>query len=167
MKSNFKEIKHYFETLFSLHWQTTPIHYMYQEFKGEHEKWINLIYHPSMITSKSISKDISTVTSELSVVCWAENDVDALELADDVIEFMDLRVDRNLFKMNSGEVIDQGVEGSNKVFIYILFNFTSKAGVCPKYEPTPYNCNLSIGGTSGTEFNLSGFLYPDCIMAKA
>ena len=137
MIADFKTTKFYFENMFATLWATTPIHFMYQEFKQPTKaSWINLIYHPSRITSASLSRGNSMVSSTLGVVCWAENDVEVLDLLDNVVKFIEENNDHQLFQFGDVQIIDQGVDGSNKAFVYLHFSVESMAGVCDKITTT-------------------------------
>lgn len=131
MISEFKATKFYYETMFASKWVNTPIHYMYQEFKQpKNLSWINVIYHPSRVSSGSLARESSMVESSLGVVCWAENDVEVLDLADSVVAFLEDNNEHDLFHLGDIQVIDQGLDQSNKAFIYMHFTISNRTGAC-------------------------------------
>ena len=131
MISEFKATKFYYEAMFATHWKETPVHYMYQEFaQPKDAPWINVIYHPSRVTSAALSRGVSRVYSSVGIVCWAEDDVSVLDLADKVVSFIDQNNDHGLFNLGDIQVIDQGVDASNKAFIYLHFDVDNVVGAC-------------------------------------
>ena len=120
-----KETKLYFETLFSAGWSLTPIHYAGQEFDQEGTKrWVNPVYTPLRTDNSGISETGRRAYGLFNVICWAENDVEAMDLADSVVEFMDANVETNQYSLNGYTIEDHGWHKTNKVYIYLSFKTT-------------------------------------------
>ena len=150
MISEFKDTKFYFESMFQSFWTTTPIHYMYQEFKAPKDSWINVVYQPLRLGSGSLSRTTGDVDSNLSIVCWANNDVEVLTLVDDIITFLEDNNEHDLYHIGDMQVIDQGVDDSNKAFIYLSFAVSNKVGACGQLPPTVITRILTYHGKTVT-----------------
>ena len=126
-----KETKFYFEDLFNKEWDCTPIHFVGSEFDGsEHEKWINIVYKPLGGSHDNLGNSAYKSMNQLYIVCWAENDVQGMDLADDVVTFVDEHVDASLYRQRGYDVIDHGFDESNKVFLLLSFTFEQRIGTC-------------------------------------
>jgi hypothetical protein len=117
-----RESKYFFEELFSNGWTNTPIQYGGEEFTGKGlPSWINIFYTPEI--TKRIGYGDSTVThSSFNVVCWADTDVEALTISDEVIRFMNKTKFPNGMTIDGYEVGAHGWEESNKAFTMLNFN---------------------------------------------
>ena len=119
---NLQTTKKYFEDIFHNYWNETDVHFVGQDFDGaQHESWVNPVYKPLRNTPNGVSTSIEM--GQLYIVCWAENDTDAMELADITIEFIKANVDKSLFKSRGHDIIDHGWDESNKVFVMLSFSF--------------------------------------------
>jgi len=150
MISEFKNTKFYFESMFHDLWKTTPIHYMYQEFKAPKDSWINVVYQPLRLGSGSLSRTTGEVESALSIVCWANNDVEVLTLVDDLVTFLETNNQHQLYQIGDMQVIDQGVDDSNKAFIYLHFSVTNKVGACGELPQPIQNRIITYHGKTVT-----------------
>ena len=128
---NLKETKYYFEDIFSRLWSETPVHYAGMDFDATKQpKWINPVYKPLRSTNNGISIETRVDLGQLYVVCWADYDVDAMELSDNLIDFLDENVDKTLFRSRGYEVIDHGWDDSNKVFVLLSITYEHFVGSC-------------------------------------
>lgn len=122
MKSLFAETKIYFDQMFSDNWCDSEIHYAGEEFNSDGlNKWINIFYQPAFGASTDLCE--STLNNgNLHVVVWAEVYLDAMELSDDVISFVDTYIDKNLYRVRRFEISDHGFNESNNAFIIVTFS---------------------------------------------
>ena len=121
-----KDIKQYFERLFNDSWLLTPIHFAGQEFDQDKTvRWINPVYTPQGTANSGVSKDARRVSSTISIICWAENDLEVMALADEVVAFMENNVEANAYSLRGYNVEDHAWHKSNKVYIYLTFTITS------------------------------------------
>ena len=128
---NLKETKFYFENIFSTLWADTPVHYAGMDFDAtKQQKWINPVYKPLRSVPNGVSVDTSIEIGQLYIVCWANSDVEAMDLADTIIDFVDDKVDKTLFRARGHYIIDHGWDDSDKVFIVISFTFEQFSGTC-------------------------------------
>ena len=128
---NLVETKKYFEDIFEDGWLETAVHYVGMEFDGsQHDRWVNPVYKPLRSTPNGISESTSISMGQLYIVCWADNDGDAMELADSVVAFISTDVDKTLFRHRGHDVIDHGWNESNKVFVMLSFTFEQFNGTC-------------------------------------
>ena len=128
---NLQTTKKYFEDVFNSHWIQTDVHYGGQDFDAkEHVSWVNPIYKPLRSSSNGMSTSTSIDMAQLYVICWADDDTDAMELADSVVEFIDSNIDKQLFISRGHDVIDHGWDESNKVFVMLSFTFEQYSGTC-------------------------------------
>lgn len=126
-----KETKIYFETLFASDWTDTDIHYAGQEFDGPtRDKWINPVYKPLRSRNSGVSDTTTIDMGQLYIVCWAEIDLEVMELADDVINFISENLDKQQYREKGYEIIDHGWGDSNKVFVVLSFTFEKFNGTC-------------------------------------
>ena len=126
-----KETKFYFENLFSTLWTDTPIHYAGVNFDGaQQSKWINPVYKPMRSRNNGFSSNTFVALSQLYIVCWADHDIDAMELSDNVITFVNESVDKTQFKSRGYEIVDHGWDDSNKVFVMLSFSYEQLVGTC-------------------------------------
>lgn len=136
-----KNIKYYFENLFATKWTDTSIHFAGQEFDPKKlgvTSWVNPYYSPTRRRNFGLGNGGKVYYGDLFVVCWHENDVEVMELGDKVADFMDNKVDKNLFKIKGYDVVDHGWDTTNKPFILMSFTLETVRGVCdttPKQPP--------------------------------
>ena len=124
-----RESKEYFEYIFFNNWTQSPIHYAGEEFKNKGLKtWVNPMYHAGRgkLTLGGSVKN----TGVLNVICWADTDAEALEVADDVIAMILSKVDTNLFSISKYEIPDEGWDDSNRNYVFVSFDMTHYAGTC-------------------------------------
>ena len=129
MISNLKATKYYFENMFATKWNTTPVHYVGQEFDQDGtNKWVNPFYTPSRSENSGIS-GLTKNYGSLQVACWAESDVNAMDLADDIITFItdNTGVEYRLFDY---VVEDHGFHKTNKVYVIVSFRLEIFEGIC-------------------------------------
>ncbi len=126
-----KEIKFYFENLFATKWTNTAIHFSGQEFEPKGlASWVNPTYSPTRRRSFGLGGNANTQYGDLYVVCWSDNDVNTMELADKVSAFIDTEVDGTLFRIMGYEVLDHGWDSTNKAFIMLSFPIKTIGGEC-------------------------------------
>jgi len=126
-----KETKFYFEDMFLKEWCDTPVHFVGQDFDASaHAKWVNPVYKPLRSTSNGISGESSIELGQLYIVCWADVDVEVMELADDIITFIHANLDKLAYQARGYEIIDHGWDDTNKVFVVLSFTFEHFAGSC-------------------------------------
>lgn len=129
MISNLRDTKYYFENLFDTWWEQTPIHFVGQDFDQDNtQRWINPFYTPTFSASKGLGS-LTTNYGNLMVACWAENDVQAMELGDTLIAFITDNVG-TAYRIKNYEVSDHGWHKTNKVYVTITFNLEILEGVC-------------------------------------
>jgi hypothetical protein len=129
MISNLKQTKYYFENLFATKWSKTPIHFVGQEYNSKGiPSWINPRFVPAGGRLSALSGQQTKLRGELDVVCWAENDVEAFDLADNIIDFVGANATD--FTISNFEINDHGWNESNMVYIIVTFTFTYYAGIC-------------------------------------
>ena len=117
--------------MFSSDWNETDIHFVGQDFDGsQHDTWINPVYKPLRSTPNGVSTSTSIDMGQLYIVCWAETDIDAMELTDTVIAFVGDNMDKTLFRARGHDIIDHGWDDSNKVFVMLSFTFEQFSGTC-------------------------------------
>lgn len=122
MTSLFKETKLYIDTLFKDEWCETPIHYAGEEFDSANiDKWVNPFYQPTYGSHVDMCST-TLIVGNLFVGCWATTDVDALELADDIIAFINTNIDSALYRVRRFEVADHNWNESNQVYVLITFS---------------------------------------------
>lgn len=159
---NLRETKFYFENIFSTLWLETPVHYAGQDFDGaKHDAWVNPVYTPSHSIPNGISTTSNVQVGRLYIVCWAEEDVSVMDLVDVAVDFINTKVDKQLFRHRGYDVIDRGWDDSDKVFVVLAFTFEQLTGICVNSI-----CEVSVGGTDGTSFELDGIWKPSCIIFK-
>ena len=128
---NLLETKKYFEDIFHSYWNETDVHFIGQDFNSkDHDTWINPVYKPLRSTPNGVSTSTSIDMGQLYIVCWADTDTTAMELADKVIEFIDINVETPLFRARGHDIIDHGWDDSNKVFVMLSFTFEQFSGSC-------------------------------------
>ena len=128
---NLRATKKYFEDIFHSYWTETEVHFVGQDFDGsQHDSWINPLYKPLRNTPNGVSTKTSIEMGQLYLVCWAEDDVSAMELADLAVEFISENVDKSLFRSKGYDVVDHGWDTSNKVFVMLSFTFEQFSGTC-------------------------------------
>jgi len=128
-----KDIKFYFENLFETKWTETSIHFAGQEFDPTAlglKKWINPYYSPLRNKDFGLGGGAKRYIGDLFIVCWEENDVLVMDLADKVSTFIENEVDRKLFKFNGYDVVDHGWDNTNKAFIILSFSMETVRGAC-------------------------------------
>ena len=126
MVSILAETKLYFEDLINDNWDLTPIHFAGQEFDHDGTKrWINPSYTPTSNQNSGVSEVARKVYGNLDIVCWAENDVEVMTLADAVSDFMSANVDTSKYALRGYTVEDHAWHKSDKVYVYLSFNVTS------------------------------------------
>lgn len=129
MTSGLKETKFYFETLFAENWSTTPIHFVGQDFnQDDTPRWINPFYTPSYSQAKGLG-DLTSNYGVVRIACWAENDVEAMGLADVMITFMSENTS-NAYRVAKYTIDDHGWHKSDKVFVIVSFNVEILEGIC-------------------------------------
>ena len=130
MISNLKETKFYFENLFTTEWLATPIHFVGQEFDQDGTKqWVNPYYTPTRSMPNGISGMTTRNYGTVYVACWAENDVEAMGLADATIDFISSNVG-TAYTIKNYSIEDHGWHKTNKVFVIISFNVEILEGIC-------------------------------------
>ena len=128
---NLQETKKYFETIFAEDWSITDVHFVGQEFDGsEHDAWVNPVYKPLRSTTNGVSTSTSIDMGQLYIVCWANSDVEVMELTDTVVAFIADKVDKSLFRSRGHDIIDHGWDDSDKVFTMLSFTFEQFSGSC-------------------------------------
>jgi len=162
--SNLKKTKFYFENMFATKWSGTPIHFVGQEYDATGvDSWINPRFVPTGGRVKGIGGGTTRLNGELDVVCWGENEVDAYDLADRVVDFVESNA--NDISITQFEINDIGWNTSNMVYVVLTFVFTYYRGSCGPIVIT--DCSLSIGGDTGKDWKLVGTWQPTCTMFKA
>ncbi|RLA73554.1 MAG: hypothetical protein DRG30_06150 [Epsilonproteobacteria bacterium] len=117
--TNFKDVKFYFESMFATKWAITPIHYAGQEFDAIGiDKWINISYNPQRSESCSVSGNSFYIYGTLYIPCWADNDVDVMELTDAVIKFIGDNIETP-YKITNTSIIDHGWNDASKSYTII------------------------------------------------
>jgi len=125
LTSNFKDSKYYFEQLFATEWHDTPVHFVGTEFDAHGiEKWVNPFYTPIFGRPQGLG-GITKNKGTLHVMVWAKNDVDAMELADNMVSFIAKHT-----KVNRYEIADHGWSDANTVFLQLSFDVEVFIGVC-------------------------------------
>ena len=128
MISNFQKTKAYFETLFKDNWTSTPVHYAGQEFSADTlDRWVNVIYKPLGGENTAYTGASMLINGTLTVICWAENDVEAMKLGDEVVAFVSAQKE---FTMRMFEVNDHGWNESGSVYLYLTFDIKSHDMSC-------------------------------------
>ena len=125
---SFKQTKFYFENLFSVEWTKTPVHFAGMEFDKKKKtagEWINLTYKPSYLKSQGLDSGIQS--GMVTVVCWAETDVDSMGLSDDVVSFFNMNIDTK-FRVRSIDVIDHGWQTATSAYTMLSFRFEYNIG---------------------------------------
>ena len=126
-----KEIKFYFENLFATEWTTTAIHFSGQKFEPKGlASWVNPTYSPTRRRSFGLGGNANAQYGDLYVVCWSDDDVNTMELANEVSAFIDGEVDKTLFRIKGYEVVDHGWDSTNKAFIMLSFPIETIGGEC-------------------------------------
>lgn len=124
-----KETKKYFEDLFNDNWTATPIHFGGQEFNAENiPQWINPTVQPLRNTATGINGSMM-YSFFVYVVCWAETDVDCMDLADSVAGFMSANIGDD-YSTVGYNIIDHGWQDSNSVFTVMSFECKTYGGDC-------------------------------------
>ena len=135
MTSNLKAAKFYFEKLFMDNWTDSPIHFVGQEFDSTGiPSWINPHFIPRSGTLAALSGKRTRLDAALDVVCWASNDVEALDLTDKVIDFVATQAKD--FSVTKFEINDNGWDNSNMVYVLLTFKLKYYAGDCVASTPT-------------------------------
>lgn len=128
MTSTLQQTKFYFENLLQGLWTNTPIHFSGQEFNEKGiSKWINPHYTPRGGETTGLDA-LTTNEGMLYISCWADTDVDAMALGDEIIDFINTNIDRNSYRIRRYEVADHGYTESNKVYAIIGFNIQTLDG---------------------------------------
>ena len=128
---NLRATKKYFEDIFHSDWTETAVHFVGQDFDGsQHDSWVNPVYKPLRNTPNGISAKSSIEMGQLYLVCWAKDDVSAMDLADLAVEFIGENVDKSLFRSKGYDVVDHGWDNSDKVFVMLSFTFEQFSGTC-------------------------------------
>lgn len=129
--SNFKETKEAIDTVFTENWTDTPIQFAGMDFTGtSHEKWINVVYEPSTNELTGFTTDGATISrGSVYVVCWAEYQFDALDLADNVVGVFNTELPSTISNIDHN-IIDQGFDPSGKTFVVVRFSIKSYIAVC-------------------------------------
>jgi hypothetical protein len=159
MISNFKETKYYFENMFATNWSQTPIHFVGQEFDASGiDAWVNPRFVPSRGDTVGINGNKTKQYAELDIVCWAKNDVEAFDLADQIVAFINATIEG--FDINGYEINDHGWNDSNMVYVVLTFVFNYYTGDCLLY------CPKSVGGAYGTAYHLDQPWLKQCTIFK-
>jgi len=121
MVSSFKDTKFYFEDMFQTLWFETPIHYAGQEFDGSDiQHWVNPFYQPTYGSNTDLCS--TTLNSgNLHVACWGDSDIEAMDLADNIVSFIMENTDKTKYRIKRFEMSDHGWNDSNKVYVVITF----------------------------------------------
>ncbi len=160
---NFQAAKFYFEDMFKNVWTTTPIHFAGQEFSGEGiSKWVNPVYSPRSMTHSGLSLTANYNYGSLYVACWADTDVDAMALGDEIVDFIKNTTDP-FFKVKNINVDDHGWQSSNKVYMILSFTIEYYVGNCGESNK---KCADSVGGFDGKSYYLYKPWVYDCTMFK-
>lgn len=129
MTSNLEASKIYFEQLFSDSWETTPIHFVGEEFDQDGtERWINPFFTPSYSQSKGLA-NLTGNYGVIRVACWAENDLQAMALTDAMIAFMSDN-STDAYRIQNYSIDDHGWHKTNKVYVIVSFNLEIFEGTC-------------------------------------
>ena len=133
--SAFKDGKFFFDEMFVSKWTRTPVHYAGQEFDGKGKtEWVNPSFSPTSRANASLAKSVKQINANIFVACWAETDVDVMDLMDEVSDFMDTNAGPAYQILNTA-VVDHGWHESNKVFGILMFTITYKVGTCAPTKP--------------------------------
>ena len=125
-----KQGKFYFDNMFSTLWTQTPVHYAGMDFDASGmPQWINPTYRPSRQEKASISNGVTRTYANVYIPCWADTDVDVMDLMDDVIKFVDSNT-VSPFKITNTSIIDHGWDDSNKVFGIVMISIEHIDGTC-------------------------------------
>tara|TARA_R110000772_G_scaffold5454_1_gene19459 strand:- start:12680 stop:13069 length:390 start_codon:yes stop_codon:yes gene_type:complete len=123
MISEFRETKLYYENMFNTNWKATKIHFVGQEVMPKQtKKWVNPFYQPTYGNNGSLSDVCSNNGGNLHVACWATNDLDAMTLGDDVVNFIKANNDGSKYRITNVEMSDHGWNESNRVYAVITFS---------------------------------------------
>jgi len=142
-----KENKFYFENMFATKWTNTPIHFVGEEFDSKGiTSWINPRFVPSGGTLAALSGQLTRIKSELDVVCWGKNEMEAFDLADSIIEFVKSNADE--FSITHFEINDHGWNESNMVYIIVTFALNYYEGDCTAPQPAPITRTVTHMGAT-------------------
>ncbi len=131
MKTSFRETKLFFEKMFLDNWNETPIHFVGQEFKNDGiDRWINPFYTPVKGAFRGLSGTLSESKGRLEVICWAENDAEVMQLADELVELVFSHTSNKTYRIDRYEVTDHAWHTSNSVYMYLTFEVTMVEGYC-------------------------------------
>jgi len=128
--TNFKEIKFYFEGMFSSKWTKTNVHYGGQDFDATGiDEWVNPTYSPENSRKLSLSDGVDVINGVLYIPCWSTNDVKVMALSDEVTKFIEDNIEypHTVTRVN---VIDHGWEKSNKAFVILAISIKSQFRNC-------------------------------------
>ena len=121
---SFKQTKFDFESMFSLLWTKTPVHFAGQELNARGlAEWVNPYFTPLSGSNVGLGGAVQH-RSMFNIVCWAESDVDVMDLSDEVREFVVANVDGDVYRLTGYEVSDHGWQESNKVYLELSFIVT-------------------------------------------
>ncbi len=159
-----KETKYYYENMFKTLWTSTPIHFAAQEFDKKIKttgEWVNLIYKPTSLVTSSFSG--KKAYGLVYVVCWSDNDVRSMEIADEVIKFIQENNDSLLYSIKNIEIVDHGWQTASSAFTILSFRVEYYEDQCPLSSP---ECVDSIGTETGREWVMVNSLKNNCILCK-
>lgn len=122
MTSTMRATKLYIENLFFTKWTKTVIHYVGQEFDSTGiTTWINVFYKPFNGTNLGLC-ETSVEAGNIFIGCWGKNDADVMELADDVISFINSNIDKKQYRLGRYEIVDHSWNETNDVFMLLSFD---------------------------------------------
>ena len=122
-----KEAKIEIETTFQDGWTSTPIHYSGMEFDSTgRDRWINLIYQPISVSNRTLTAGRQAQNAVIYVLCWANNELNAYDLADNVADFV-LGDPFANYAANRYVVEDQGYSQDGRSFVILSFDVKQKS----------------------------------------
>ncbi len=156
-----QEGKFFFDELFLSGWTITPIQFAAQDFSGKNlPAWVNIVFTPYQTSNASIGPKGKLIYATVTVVGWAENDVLAMELADQIAEFMDAGVLPSIYSIKQTNIIDHGWDASNKAYTITQFAIQYYSGDCSPVA----TCVNSVGDQDGRAYHLNQPWLVDCPM---
>ncbi len=128
--SNFKDTKIAIDTLFKDNWTDTPIHYSGVSFDSTNiPQWINVIYDPLSGGNTGVGGSSTISKGLVHVVCWAEFEFEANEVADDVVAMFFSNLPSTISSIDY-EISDQGYNDNSKAYMMLTFPIKSFITVC-------------------------------------
>ena len=156
--------KFFFDDIFFTGWLSTPVHFSGEDFDGSNiPSWVNIVFTPYQTNNASIGPKGKKIYATFTVVGWAENDVDAMDLTDQIRDFMDEKLKSSIYTIKQTSIIDHGWDNSGKVYTITQFAIVYYSGSCSEI---PTDCIHSVGGLDGRAYYLDEPWLPDCTMFK-